>query len=49
MMKKHRLLSFLAVAVLLLVLPIFLQEILPRLFGQTGGNAYVRILDMALL
>jgi len=40
MMKKHRLLSFLVVAVALLVLPLLLQQ---------GGNAWVRIVDMALL
>ena len=39
-MKKNRLLSFLLVAVALLVLPLLLQQ---------GGNAWVRILDMALL
>ena len=40
MMKKHRLLAFLVVAVALLVLPLLLQQ---------GGNAWVRIVDMALL
>ena len=39
-MKKNRLLSFLLVAVVMLVLPLLLQQ---------GGNAWVRILDMALL
>ena len=39
-MKKNRLLSFLLVALALLVLPLLLQQ---------GGNAWVRILDMALL
>ena len=39
-MKKNRLLSFLLVAVAMLVLPLLLQQ---------GGNAWVRILDMALL
>jgi branched-chain amino acid transport system permease protein len=40
MMKKHRLLSFLVVAVAMLILPLLLQQ---------GGNAWVRIVDMALL
>lgn len=40
MMKKHRLLSFLVVAVAMLLLPLLLQQ---------GGNAWVRIVDMALL
>ena len=39
-MKTNRLLSFLLVALALLVLPLLLQQ---------GGNAWVRILDMALL
>ncbi|WP_371134287.1 ABC transporter ATP-binding protein [Polaromonas sp.] len=39
-MKKHRLLSFLVVAVAMLILPLLLQQ---------GGNAWVRIVDMALL
>ena len=39
-MKKNRLLSFLLVAVAMLVLPLLLQQ---------GGNAWVRIVDMALL
>ena len=39
-MKKNRLFSFLLVAVAMLVLPLLLQQ---------GGNAWVRILDMALL
>ena len=39
-MKKNKLLSFLLVALALLVLPLLLQQ---------GGNAWVRILDMALL
>jgi branched-chain amino acid transport system permease protein len=40
MMKKHRLLSFLVVAVAMLILPLLLQQ---------AGNAWVRIVDMALL
>ena len=40
MMKKNRLLTFLIVAVALLILPLLLQQ---------GGNAWVRIVDMALL
>jgi len=40
MMKKHRLATFLVFAVALLVLPLLLQQ---------GGNAWVRIVDMALL
>jgi branched-chain amino acid transport system permease protein len=39
-MKKNKLFSFLLVALALLVLPLLLQQ---------GGNAWVRILDMALL
>ena len=39
-MKTNKLLSFLLVALALLVLPLLLQQ---------GGNAWVRILDMALL
>ncbi|WP_332775832.1 branched-chain amino acid ABC transporter permease [Polaromonas sp.] len=39
-MKQNRLVSFLIAAVLLLVLPLLLQQ---------GGNAWVRIVDMALL
>jgi len=39
-MKKHRLLSFLLAALAVLVLPLLLQQ---------GGNAWVRIVDMALL
>ncbi len=39
-MKKHRLLSFLLAALAMLVLPLLLQQ---------GGNAWVRIVDMALL
>jgi branched-chain amino acid transport system permease protein len=39
-MKKNRLLSFLLVALAMLVLPLLLQQ---------GGNAWVRIVDMALL
>ena len=40
MMKQHRLLTFIVAAVLLLVLPLALQPF---------GNAWVRIVDMALL
>src|SRR6187549_3256375 len=40
MMKKHRLLSFLVAALAMLILPLLLQQ---------GGNAWVRIVDMALL
>ncbi len=40
MMKKNRLVTFLVVALALLVLPLLLQQ---------GGNAWVRIVDMALL
>jgi branched-chain amino acid transport system permease protein len=40
MMKKNRLVTFLVVAIALLVLPLLLQQ---------GGNAWVRIVDMALL
>ncbi len=40
MMKQHRLLSFVLAAIALLVLPLVLQQF---------GNAWVRILDMALL
>jgi branched-chain amino acid transport system permease protein len=40
MMKKHRLATFLVAAIALLVLPLLLQQ---------GGNAWVRIVDMALL
>ena len=39
-MKPNKLLTFLVVAVALLVLPLVLQ---------LGGNAWVRIVDMALL
>ena len=39
-MKSNKLVNFLLVAVALLVLPLLLQQ---------GGNAWVRILDMALL
>ncbi|MEZ7848864.1 MAG: ABC transporter ATP-binding protein [Polaromonas sp.] len=39
-MKKYRLLSFLLAALAMLVLPLLLQQ---------GGNAWVRIVDMALL
>jgi branched-chain amino acid transport system permease protein len=40
MMKQHRLLTFLVAAAALLILPLLLQQ---------GGNAWVRIVDMALL
>jgi branched-chain amino acid transport system permease protein len=40
MMKKNRLVTFLVVAIALLILPLLLQQ---------GGNAWVRIVDMALL
>ena len=40
MMKINKLLVFLGVALALLVLPLLLQQ---------GGNAWVRIVDMALL
>ncbi|MDO9114249.1 MAG: ABC transporter ATP-binding protein [Polaromonas sp.] len=40
MMKKNRLLTFLIAALALLILPLLLQQ---------GGNAWVRIVDMALL
>jgi branched-chain amino acid transport system permease protein len=40
MMKKHRLLTFLVAAAAMLILPLLLQQ---------GGNAWVRIVDMALL
>ncbi len=39
-MKQNRFLSFIVIAAALLVLPLFLQQ---------GGNAWVRIVDMALL